>query len=131
MTYVFFWVFFSIIVGVFAGNRGRSGAGWFVLSLLISPLITFLLVAVSKNLDPARQISQPSTATHRKCPACAELILPEAVVCKHCGSKVEADTSYAQRRVTAAKMAEASSQAKIIVTLLVIIGIMVVVAAKH
>ena len=45
------WVALSIAVGLFASNyRNRSGFGWFVLSLLISPLLGFVFAAVSKSI---------------------------------------------------------------------------------
>jgi len=31
--------------------------------------------------------------THKKCNACSELILIEAIKCKHCGSEIKNDTS--------------------------------------
>lgn len=40
------WVLFSLLVGLFANKRGRSGVGFFILSLVISPPITALLVAL-------------------------------------------------------------------------------------
>jgi hypothetical protein len=41
-----FWLAFSVIVGVFASQRrNRSGFGWFVLALFISPVLAFLLCA--------------------------------------------------------------------------------------
>ena len=40
----FTWLMFTIIVGVAANTRGRSGVGWFLLAALISPLIAGLLV---------------------------------------------------------------------------------------
>ena len=40
----FFWFGFAIIVGVAANTRGRSGFGWFLLALIISPLLAGLLV---------------------------------------------------------------------------------------
>jgi hypothetical protein len=53
MELFLFWFMFSIVVGVFAGTKNRTGFGWFLLSLIISPIITFILVAVlprvSKN----------------------------------------------------------------------------------
>jgi hypothetical protein len=45
----FFWIAFAVVVGVAAASRGRNGFGWFVLALLISPLIALLLVLVMQN----------------------------------------------------------------------------------
>jgi hypothetical protein len=46
---------FPILVGVAASNRGRSGFGWFCLSLLITPLFSFiLLLALPKQERTAR-----------------------------------------------------------------------------
>lgn len=45
------WVALSIAVGLFASNyRNRSGFGWFVLSLRISPLLGFVFAAVPRSL---------------------------------------------------------------------------------
>ena len=41
---VFFWFAFSLVVAVGANTRGRHGGGWFLLSLVISPLIAGLLL---------------------------------------------------------------------------------------
>jgi hypothetical protein len=46
MEYVIFWIGFSIIIWVMANNRNRSGLGWFLLSLIISPLLSALLLLV-------------------------------------------------------------------------------------
>ena len=40
----FFWFGFSIVVGVAANTRGRTGFGWFLLAIVISPLLAGLLV---------------------------------------------------------------------------------------
>lgn len=84
----FFWFVFAIAVGVFASNRGRSGIGWFLLSLVISPLLGLIFVAVMKNLaaEKASANATPGPSSHVKCPACAEWVLPEAKICKHCRS---------------------------------------------
>ena len=44
MVFLIFWIGFSIIVWVMATNRNRSGFGWFLLSLIISPLLSVLLL---------------------------------------------------------------------------------------
>lgn len=54
-TIVFFWLGFSVAVAMFASiRRNRSGFGWFLLSLLISPLLSviFLLIVPVKVSEP-------------------------------------------------------------------------------
>lgn len=42
---VFFgWLILSIIVACIASSKGRSGFGWFCLSMLISPLISVIIL---------------------------------------------------------------------------------------
>lgn len=129
MTVFIFWVLFSVAAGVFASNRGRSGIGWFVLSLLISPLLGLIFVAVMKDLSrPNTTSSQPGPGTHVKCPACAEYVLPEAKVCKHCGAALAPVAHYAQDQQQLAKIAEADGQAKLITGVLFIVGLFVIAA---
>ncbi len=54
----FGWIVFAIGVGVFAGGRGRNGAGWGFLALLISPLLAFIIVAVLPDLASAERDRQ-------------------------------------------------------------------------
>lgn len=122
MTIAIFWILFAVAVGIFASNKGRSGFGWFVLSLVISPLLGIIFCAVSKDLSPGAKASAPSLSTHRKCPACAELILPEAVICKHCQSPVKADPSYS---IQAAKEADYQESKKYIIGVLAIVSLFV------
>jgi hypothetical protein len=44
MEFFIFWLVFSVVVGIGAAGRGRHGAGWFLLSMVISPLLSFLLL---------------------------------------------------------------------------------------
>lgn len=74
------WLLLALIVAVAAQARGRSGAGWFLIALVASPVIGLLLVLVL----PSRA-NQPTPDTHVKCPDCKELVLKEARKCKHCG----------------------------------------------
>ena len=46
MEIFFLWFICSVLVAVFASNRNRSGFGWFLLSLFISPLITLIFLAI-------------------------------------------------------------------------------------
>lgn len=120
MAIAFFWVLFAVAVGVFASNRGRSGFGWFFLSLVISPLLGLLFCAVSKNLNAPIFATIPSERTHRKCPSCAELVLPEAIICKHCGRELSPDPMHQQREATKEKEAEAKGQTDLIMGIIFI-----------
>lgn len=83
MEIVFFWLIGSIVVAIIAMSRRRTGAGWFVLSLLFSPLLMGILV-LALGSRPAPDFEQQDGRPRMKCPACAELILAEATKCKHC-----------------------------------------------
>ena len=83
------WFIFSIAVAVIASLIGRSGIGWFVLALLISPLLAVIVLAIAGR--PA-STDAPRPDTHVKCPDCAELILKQAKVCKHCGCRLVPQT---------------------------------------
>jgi hypothetical protein len=50
------WFAFAIIVGVAANTRGRNWAGWFVLAVLLSPLIAGLLLLALPRYDDAGPI---------------------------------------------------------------------------
>lgn len=81
------WFGLALLVGVIAGKRGRGSGTWFVIAVLISPLLAGVLLAASKDVSE----SAISAKTHRDCPACAEKILRAAVKCKHCGAEVKPD----------------------------------------
>jgi hypothetical protein len=85
---IFAWFVFAIVVGIAASARGRNGFGWFLLSLIISPLFGLILVLVLPNPQDERERYQ-RLYNSRKCPFCAEMVLREAIVCKHCGSALE------------------------------------------
>lgn len=86
MEWVLAWFFLSIAVGLLAGQRGRGSGTWCVLSWIISPLLGLILLLSSSDLSKEKP---PSALTHRKCPSCAEWVLPAALKCKHCGSVID------------------------------------------
>jgi zinc-ribbon domain len=69
------------LVGAFVGERnGRLGQGA-VLGILLGP-IGWLVVGLGPDYGQAKET--------KKCPFCAELVKPEAKVCKHCGRDLPA-----------------------------------------
>lgn len=77
------WIFLSVLVGVAASSRGRGSGTWFLLAMIFSPLLAIIGLVLVPNLKSA-----PNPETHVKCPDCAELVLKEAKVCKHCGTRL-------------------------------------------
>jgi len=87
------WVVLSIVSGVIASNRGRSGLGYFLLSIVLSPLIGILIAfSVSPDIG-AFEREKLHYGQAKKCPYCAEIIKPDAKVCRFCGRDQVADES--------------------------------------
>ena len=80
MEYIIIWIVCGIGAAAIASSKGRSAGAWFLGGLLLGPIG---LLIVGFMGAPA-----PSVSSVRKCPFCAETILREAKVCKHCGREV-------------------------------------------
>jgi hypothetical protein len=64
MELLFVGFVLAIAVGIWASKRGRSGVGWFLLSILISPLLAALLLVALRNL--AIEHSEQERIAHTK-----------------------------------------------------------------
>jgi hypothetical protein len=53
MEFVLFYLICVFAVGFIASQRGRSGVGWFLLALLISPLIAVIVLALIPSRSPS------------------------------------------------------------------------------
>lgn len=89
MFIVIFWLILAILVGVFAGSKGRSGIGFFFLALIFSPLIGFVIALVVSPITKVTEARALESGEVKKCPSCAELVKIEAEICKHCSSELE------------------------------------------
>ena len=55
---ILFWIGFAVVVGIAANNRGRNGAGWGLLSVVISPLLAGLLLLALPRLGPSDPLAE-------------------------------------------------------------------------
>jgi ribosomal protein L37AE/L43A len=88
----------SLIVAGIASAKGRSGFGWLLLSVLISPLLAGIIVAALPPVpwgfdaaalsagDITRDLDAMAIAAGdmKQCPECAELVRAEAKICRFC-----------------------------------------------
>jgi hypothetical protein len=94
MLYLLIWIFCPIICPLIAIGKGRSVVGWFFLGLFLGPL-ALLVCVVSSNRTLERNALAEQRARAwdlrqaRHCPFCAELIRPDAVLCRFCGKDVQ------------------------------------------
>lgn len=77
------WLLFGIAAAMAAARKGRNPAGWFFLGILLGPF-GLLFALLSGKVEPPVD----ATSGTRKCPACAERVLRDAVKCRFCGEQL-------------------------------------------
>lgn len=90
------WIVLSILTGIGARNKGRSFAGFFFLSLLLSPVIGLIAMAVVKPIQqkkekpesapqPVKEHIPADKGTEIDCPNCGSRKIA-GEMCPTCGS---------------------------------------------
>ena len=92
MILVFSWIILAGLVAAIASSRGQSAGGYFVLSLVLSPLIAGIAVFAIKPTREEAERSAMRGGDIKRCPHCAELVKREAVICKHCHQAIPVNT---------------------------------------
>jgi len=77
--YVIVAFVFGVVASVVAYGKGRNSLGWFVAGLLIGPF-SLIVTALPRVANEGRFVH---------CPACAEVIHAEAIVCRFCEQRLD------------------------------------------
>lgn len=88
MEWVVGWVILSALAGSIAKAKGRSAAAYFFCSMIFSPLVGIILALAVRPDHAVLEKIELRQGKARKCPACAELVKPDARKCKHCGAEI-------------------------------------------
>lgn len=87
------WLALAVVAGVIASNKGRSGVGFFFVSIVLSPLVGIIGALAAKSgvaMQEEEVRRAGASKDFRQCPACAEVIRREALKCRYCGDDVPA-----------------------------------------
>lgn len=80
------WLPLCVVIAWGAEQKGLGGVGYFFLSLFLSPIVGLIGVALSPpNIEKIERRALRS-GNARRCPACAELVRRQAIICRFCGA---------------------------------------------
>lgn len=79
MAIAVIWLVLAIACGWWASKRGRSGAGWFVAAMLVSPIVAGMVLVVLPV-----QASAEARSLAKRCLQCDPRGKRSAGECTHC-----------------------------------------------
>ena len=89
MELILFWILCGVVAAVIASNKGGSGGMGFLVGALLGPLGIIISLFMGSEAGKAERLV--ADGEMKKCPRCAEAVLPAALVCKHCGHEFSAE----------------------------------------
>jgi len=80
------WLILAFLCGKYADKKGISFAKFFWISILLSPVISFIWCAVSEEDSRLVERKAIDSNQYKRCPDCKELVRFTANRCRHCSS---------------------------------------------
>lgn len=86
MLWIFFASIFGFIAAAIASSKGHPAGRWFIYGFLLA----IVAIPHALLLRPTNEAEQKTALAEgkKKCPHCAEMIQPDAKVCRFCGRDV-------------------------------------------
>ena len=80
----------ALIPGFVAKKKGRNFWGWYLLSFLISPLITMIITFCLSNIEENKETETTSNDTEKIsfCRKCGEPLMDSSKFCRKCGTEI-------------------------------------------
>jgi hypothetical protein len=85
------WIIFSLFAWKIASKKGNNGFLYFLLSIILSPLIGIIAALISSTNQKQIDANRLNAGTSKKCPFCAEIIKKQAITCRFCGKDLPAE----------------------------------------
>ena len=83
MEFIVIWIVCGFVAAWIGNTRTGSGTAGFWLGLLLGPFGILIACFLGDEDDKARKLV--ADGQRKRCPMCAEVVQPQALICKHCG----------------------------------------------
>lgn len=87
MRLVIILFIFGLITAIIARSKGRDFFLWWFYGILLFPFALIHAIVIEQNIETLETMQERQRLI--KCPHCAEMIKPDAKLCRFCDRKID------------------------------------------